>query len=257
MSEPKYSDVFITKLELMWGEGFLSPGGAAEVAKVVEGLDLQGKQVVDIGVGAGGPAMALVETHGAAHVLGLDIEAPVLARAKDLIERRGLSDRIALKQVEPGPLPLADASVDVVFSKDAIIHIPDKRAFLADCFRVLKPGGWIAMSDWCRGEADFSPEMEQWLEITALGFELAPVGAMDALMREIGFEAVATLDRNAWLAGDAERSYQEMRGPLRPKLVDVLGEEGTEAWLERSRLRALVARQGHLRPAHFRGRKPA
>ena len=51
-------------------------------------------------------------------------------------------------QAPPGPLPFADASFDIVFSKDALLHVPDKDALFAEIFRVLKPGGVFAASDW-------------------------------------------------------------------------------------------------------------
>ena len=91
----------------------------------------------------------------------------------------------------------ADASFDVIFSKDAMIHIADKPAFARECFRVLRPSGWLAISDWRCGEAAFSPEMERWLEITALGFHLEPIAVMAETLREIGFVEVAAIDRNA------------------------------------------------------------
>ena len=50
-------------------------------------------------------------------------------------------------KVEPGPLPFTNDEVDVVFSKDAIIHIPDKETMALDAF-LLKPGGQFAASDW-------------------------------------------------------------------------------------------------------------
>ena len=45
----------IAEFEAMFGEGFLSPGGQEEVAKIVENVSLTGKEVLDIGVGIGGP----------------------------------------------------------------------------------------------------------------------------------------------------------------------------------------------------------
>ena len=79
MSEEHYPPRLIAMLESVWGEGFLSPGGAEEVARVVGGLDLAGKAVLDIGCGAGGIDIALVRQHGAGHVLGLDVEDSVLS----------------------------------------------------------------------------------------------------------------------------------------------------------------------------------
>ncbi len=64
----EYSDEDIIEFEVIFGAGFLSPGGQEEVAKIVENVNLAGKEVLDIGVGIGGPACLLVEIHGAARV---------------------------------------------------------------------------------------------------------------------------------------------------------------------------------------------
>ena len=65
----EYTDHFTFWCEQDFGEGFLSPGGRDEVARIVGGIDLTGKEVLDIGVGLAGPACVLVEEHGA-DVLG-------------------------------------------------------------------------------------------------------------------------------------------------------------------------------------------
>src|SRR6185312_1202662 len=66
-AEPEYDDTAIRFLEALWGEGYLSPGGPEEVDRVVEGLSLEGKTVLDIGCGSGGIILHLVEHHGVAH----------------------------------------------------------------------------------------------------------------------------------------------------------------------------------------------
>ncbi len=79
--EGEYDDAMVTMLELIWGEGFLSPGGLEATLEIVRGLDLDGKSVLDIGCGIGGPAMVLVRERGC-RVIGLDLEAPLIARAR-------------------------------------------------------------------------------------------------------------------------------------------------------------------------------
>ena len=79
-----------------------------------------------------------------------------------------LQDQIELQLVKPGRLPFGNACFDIVFSKDSIIHIPDKQALFSEVFRVLRPGGWLVMSDWYCSEAPFTEEMSNWVERTGL-----------------------------------------------------------------------------------------
>lgn len=70
-----------------------------------------------------------------------DIEQPVLDRSISRAEAQGLSDRLTYKLVALGPLLFDRQDFDVVFSKDAMIHIEDKESLFADVFRILQPGG--------------------------------------------------------------------------------------------------------------------
>jgi len=103
--ELEYTDDFVAVVEAMWGEGFLSPGGAEEVARIVEGVDLSGARVLDVGCGTGGCDLELIRRHGAAEVVGIDVEPQLVARCHDLAAAKGLADRLTFRLVEPGALP--------------------------------------------------------------------------------------------------------------------------------------------------------
>ena len=251
-----YSDQDIIEFEAIFGGGFLSSGGQEEVAKIVEGISLAGKEVLDIGVGIGGPACLLVEEHGAARVTGIDVEDPVLAKAAQIVLRRGLQDRVLLKRVEPGPLPFDDESFDVVFSKDAIIHIHDKGALFREIYRVLRPGGCVAMSDWYRSEEPLTEEMAAWLEPHGSDFAMTPIQNDADLLGSVGFVDTATLDRNAWFAEYCRERVDHMRGSGQDTLVEAVGKEVAERLTSKAEMRAVISAQGQLRPGHLRGRKP-
>ena len=148
----QYAKDFTDALQFMWGDGFLSPGGPEEVAEMVAGLDLTGKRVLDVGSGLGGVDILLAAKHGAAEVVGIDVEPQLVKSARALISAKGLAERVRFQLVEPGPLPFPDARFDVVFSKDAMVHIEDKAALYAEVLRVLKPGGWFTAADWLWAE---------------------------------------------------------------------------------------------------------
>jgi phosphoethanolamine N-methyltransferase len=255
--EAEYGDAMVEALELVWGTGFLSPGGPEEVARVIDGLDLEGASILDIGCGVGGIDLLLVENHGAARVVGVDVEAANIARARTQAERRGLAGRVEFMTVAPGPLPFPDGQFDIVFSKDAIIHIPDKEALFRDILRLLVPGGWFAASDWLRGDdAPPSLEMRRYIEAEGLSFAMASPERYRKAMTGAGFDRVAVIDRNAWYAKTARAELAAIGGPLRSRLLELVGEaeaaRQTHVW-ERM---LVVLDSGELRPTHLRGHKP-
>ncbi len=251
-----YTAEEIAEFEAIFGEGFLSSGGQEEVAKIVDNVSLTGKEVLDIGVGIGGPACLLVEKHGAARVTGIDVEDTVLKKAAQTVLRLGLQDRVILKRVEPGPLPFDDDSFDVVFSKDAIIHIPDKGALFREIYRILRPGGCIAMSDWYGSEEPLTEEMAAWPEPHGSEFVMTPIQNDADLLVSVGFVNTATLDRNAWFAEFCRERVDHMRGPGYDILVETMGKDTAESLISKARERAIISAQGQLRPGHLRGHKP-
>lgn len=252
----QYPDEFIDRLHLVWGMGFLSPGGPEEVAAIVRGLDLAGAALLDIGCGSGGPAMVLAREQGA-DVIGIDVEPQLIERSRRLAREAGLGDKVSFKLVEPGPLPFAAERFDVVFSKDALLHIPDKQALYKEVLRVLKPGGVFAASDWLAGDgAAEDTALLSYIELVGLDFTMATAAETAAAMRAAGFEAVSTVDRNAWYAEVSAREVAAIEGPLRDGIIAVSSPEIHARWLAARQQLAEATRRGALRPTHLRGRRP-
>ncbi|MEO1200273.1 MAG: methyltransferase domain-containing protein [Pseudomonadota bacterium] len=254
---PQYPDHYLDRLEILWGEGFLSPGGAEEVGLIVGERDLAGKTVLDIGCGVGGPALCLVRDFGAARIIAIDVEKRIVERARRTIAEAGLADRIDIRLVVPGRLPLEDASVDAVFSKDAMVHIPDKPAIYAEVLRVLKPGGWFMASDWLAGENIGTSQ--GWTRYQAAGqldFTMITADATETAIREAGFVDVSSTDRNGWFAPMARQEADAVKGPLKDDLIAAIGAERHAAWIEVREGLADAVADGALRPTHLHGRKP-
>ncbi len=256
-ARPQYPEDFLDRLEAVWGDGFLSPGGPGEVREIVRGLDLSGWRVLDIGCGTGGPARILVKECGVASLLGIDVEPQILARARRRIAAAGLESRIPLCLVAPGPLPFAEASFDCVFSKDSLIHVADKAALFGEVLRVLRPGGVFAASDWLAGEnAESDPAMRRFLELEPLDFRMATAAETEDLLRRCGFFRVDSRDRQAWYAREVQRETARIEGPLRQRVIAMVGEEIYDRWIAVRRALVEVVLSGALRPTHLRAFKP-
>ncbi|HEX4570192.1 MAG TPA: methyltransferase domain-containing protein [Dongiaceae bacterium] len=254
---PEYGDAMVAALELIWGEGFLSPGGPAEVEVALAGRDLRGARVLDIGCGIGGIDLLLAQRFGAGHVLGIDVEADNIELARRRAAEKGLADRVSYRLVEPGPLPFEEARFDLVFSKDAIIHIPDKEALFADIFRILVPGGRFIASDWLRADdGPPSPAMERYIESEGLSFAMASPARYRRAMAAAGFRDIEIRDRNAWYAARAREELAALAGPLRPRLVKLVGEGEADRQTRVWENMLVVLDKGELRPTHLHGLKP-
>ncbi|MEX0969343.1 MAG: methyltransferase domain-containing protein [Paracoccaceae bacterium] len=254
---PLYSDDLVAMLHLVWGDGFLSPGGPKEVARLVHGFDLKGKTLLDIGCGAGGVDVALVRDHNAGFVTGIDVEDPVLEHARTRIASAGLQGRIGLAKVAPGPLPFGPASFDIVFSKDSIVHIPDKHMLMAEVARVLRPGGWFIASDWLIGHDNPpSPEMQAYLAAEGLAFGMAsPARYADALA-QAGFTEISLASRNLWYQETAALELARMRGPLYDAATAQLGTEFVDHNIEIWTRMLPVLQSGEHCPTHIHAQKP-
>jgi phosphoethanolamine N-methyltransferase len=252
-----YSQKLIRMLEIIWGTGFLSPGGPDEVNRVLEGLSLAGKSVLDIGSGAGGIDIQLALQHGAGCVTGIDVEDTVIATARLKVADRGLSDRIGFAKVAPGPLPFPPACFDVVFSKDSIVHIPDKHALARDVYRVLKPGGWFAASDWLIGhDGPPSPQMQAYIAAEGLDFGMASPRRYAEALAAAGFTEVSVTSRNGWYREQARAEIAAMTGPLYAVAAEELGADFVDHNIEIWRRMLVVLDKGEHCPSHIRGRKP-
>ena len=187
----QYNELFNTALQWMWGDGFLSPGGADEVDHMLRSVDIEGRAALEVGCGLGAGAVMLVEKYGAGSLLGLDVEAHLIEHCRERAEKAGIAGKTEFRLVEPGPLPLEDDQFDVVFSKDAIVHIPDSAALFEDVYRVLKPGGWAVMSDWYRGEEPLTDEMAAYLDRLDVGMQMKPIEADRAELLPAGLTCLA------------------------------------------------------------------
>jgi len=251
----EYGDNMVAMLELIWGKGYMAPGGPGNVAKLLGGTQPQGKRILDIGCGIGGPAMEMVRTHGA-QVVGIDLEAPLIRRASVQARTAGLQEHCRFQQVEPGPLPFPDASFDIAVSSGAVTQTANKTSLCADVFRVLSPGGYFSCYEWMRSEAEYSADMQYWFELEGLTYAMETLATYGDIFRDAGFVDVETIDASDWYRKEVRREYELIRGDLYPRMVELLGQHDADHFVENWRAGVVICESGEMRQGYCRGRRP-
>lgn len=201
---------------------------AEETAAVPEGANLglgcgnpqaiaalaAGETVLDLGSGAGFDAFLAARQVGASgKVIGVDMTPDMVSRARANAVKGGYTN-VDFRLGEIEHLPVADATVDVIISNCVINLSPDKAQVFRDAFRVLKPGGRLAISDIVTS-APLPPDMQRDVALyTACVAGAASVDELAALLAEAGFADIRIAPRDAsrefirnWVPGRGVEDY--------------------------------------------------
>ncbi len=104
-------------------------------------------QILDVGTGTGIVALQAAQQVGAnGKVLGIDLSEGMLATARAKASAAGLSHCAEFRPMDGEALALADESFNVVVSLFALLHFPNPTVALKEMFRVLRPGGRLALA---------------------------------------------------------------------------------------------------------------
>lgn len=194
----QYTRESILKYEKIYGHGFVSPGGLDSTREIVKLLNLKpDMQVLDVGSGIGGSAFHMAKEYGV-HVHGLDLSHNMLAIAHERLQELNIDSRVTF---EFGDIleHTTDAVYDVVYSRDAFLHIPEKRLLFQTLKRALKPGGLMFFTDYCWGEGTHSAEFLEY--VAQREYDLHTVSDYGKLIAEAGFGEVQAMDKTP-LFGD-------------------------------------------------------
>lgn len=152
--------------------------------------------VLDVCSGVGGPARYLADRFGC-RVTGLDITRSRHEAAVRLTELVGLSDLVDFRLGNALDMPFPDASFDLVIGQEAFAHVPDKPRLIAECARVVRPGGTIAFTDILRRDGLSAAEFDRLRD--GMTFQsLESLEGYVRLLAECGCTVLVQDDLSAW-----------------------------------------------------------
>ncbi|RLN71560.1 hypothetical protein BBJ28_00020808 [Nothophytophthora sp. Chile5] len=192
LDEQQYSNKSITRYEKIFGQGYVSTGGQSTTTEFVEKLNLkQGERVLDVGCGIGGGDFYMARQFGVS-VVGIDLSTNMVHRALET-SMKDTSTDVEFEICDATTKDFPDASFDVVYSRDTILHIADKKALFAKFFRWLKPGGRVLISDYCQGEQEPTDRFKKY--VAGRGYHLLSPSQYGDVLEAVGFTSVVAEDR--------------------------------------------------------------
>lgn len=203
-------------------------GGLEAVDVLAEnaGIDASSR-VLDVCSGMGGPARYLAHRRGC-RVTGLDITKSRHEAAVRLTALVRLDHLVDLRLGNALDMPFADATFDVVIGQEAFAHVPHKPRLIAECARVVRPGGIIAFTDILRRDGLSAAELER-LQSGMTFQSLESLEGYSQLLAERGCAMLVRDDLSAWWTEVLKRRL-EMYRSLKDTTVAKFGVAHFQEW---------------------------
>jgi ubiquinone/menaquinone biosynthesis C-methylase UbiE len=164
-------------------------------------------KVLDVCSALGGPARHLAKKY-ACKVTGLDATKKMVDQAIERTEKAGLAHLITYKLGNALDMPFKAGTFDVAWGQDAWCYITDKDRLIGEAYRVLKPSGVIAFTDWIQAGNMTDKEWEDLNSFMAFPY-MDTLDGYEQILKKTGFKVLEKEDLSKDFAKHCH-IYQEM-----------------------------------------------
>lgn len=166
-------------------------------------------RVLDAGCGVGGSSIFLAQ-HYQCEVVGITLSEKQAKRASQEAERVHVSPQLSFLVMDYTCTTFPSESFDVVWAIESVCHVEDKRLFIQEAFRLLKPGGRLIVADgfaWKPAHSEKEHhQMKSWLKgwgVTSLDTSQH----FQACLEQIGFEEIKFKDITSHVLPSSKKLY--------------------------------------------------
>lgn len=164
--------------------------------------------VLDAGCGVGGAALFVHDKTGAS-VTGLTLSQKQLQTARNAAQQKGIQDQVQFEIMDFTQTTFPDESFDVIWACESVCHVPDKRDFIQESFRLLKKGGRLVLFDFFQAkenQSDPNNWMHKWAQTWAVD-RFASIETFSSQLKSADFSHVETHDYTQQIERSAKKLY--------------------------------------------------
>jgi len=232
----QYSRQGILRYEKIFGRTYVSVGGEYTTSMLTEKLNLQpNMRVLDIGCGTGGSAFFMARRYGV-DVHGLDLSTNMIDIAHEYRTEMepAVKHRVQFYIEDATEIDYPESFYDVVYSRDAILHIKDKFSLFKKFMTTLKPGGKVLISDYCVGDQEQTEHFKAYVKNR--DYKLLTVKEYGNALQRAGFVDVEAVDVSNILQ-EVLHSELEKFNVIKQEFIEEFTEEDFEyirqGWLDK------------------------